>query len=441
MNVRKLLRRRAELEARLVDSRVDLLFVQETWLSDAVEEVAISGFLLVGRLDRTSGAKHGFGGIAIYARIDLTSLALLEYVESAERMYCILHTHIGAILLSNWYRPPDDDGSSLDTLSAELHRLQQEVIGTIILGDLNVHHRQWLRHSNGNTALGERLWDICRDTGLKQIVDEPTRGAYVLDLVLSDLRELLTVRVLPELADHKIVCVDLDVAVPLFEPARRTAWDMKFAQWDDLRSEISAFEWSSLLIPNAVDSFVVSVCDQLSALCSKHIPTKVISVHSGQHPWLDDSCHRAIEAKCAASGTPEFHHLERTCSAVLTVSFRAYQQQLRQSLSSLPKASKEWWKVSRELLNRKSKVSTIASLKDESGMWVLDPKDKANLLARKFQSKCILPPRPDSADEFCAVSPLMSEFCLLRTRWVLKVINSLKDGKASGPDKLPVRLF
>ena len=35
----------------------------------------------------------------------------------------------------------------------------------------------------------------------------------------------------------------------------------------------------------------------------------------------------------------------------------------------------------------------------------------------------------------------MAEFTLVRARWVLKIIKSLEDGKASGPDGIPVRLF
>ena len=63
------------------------------------------------------------------------NVALLEYVDGAERMYCVLHTHIGAILLASLYRPPDDDGSSINELLSELRRLRRQVVGTIVLGD------------------------------------------------------------------------------------------------------------------------------------------------------------------------------------------------------------------------------------------------------------------------------------------------------------------
>ena len=198
------MRRRAELEARLWNAGVDILLLQETWLSTDVESVTISGFSLVGRLDRLLGPKCGFGGIAIFARSSLTNIALLEYEDGAERMWCALLTNLGTILLGNWYRPPDDDGSSLDGLAAAISRLQGDVIGVLLVGDVNIHHQRWLHHSHSNTAVGERLWNICRDAGLKQLVKEPTRKQYLLDFVLSNIPELVNVTVLPEISDHKL---------------------------------------------------------------------------------------------------------------------------------------------------------------------------------------------------------------------------------------------
>ena len=52
INSRKLLRRKSEIEARLANAEVDLLFVQDTWLTEAVEDIAIAGYYVVGRSDQ-----------------------------------------------------------------------------------------------------------------------------------------------------------------------------------------------------------------------------------------------------------------------------------------------------------------------------------------------------------------------------------------------------
>jgi hypothetical protein len=72
---------------------------------------------------------------------------------------------------------------------------------------------------------------------------------------------------------------------------------------------------------------------------------------------------RAIREKCSAIGTPEFQQKESECSEVLTAAFRDYQHDLRIRIASLPRSSKQWWKLNRELLNRKTKSSTISPIK------------------------------------------------------------------------------
>ena len=109
MNARKLLRRRAEIEARLRNSAVDIVCIQETWLSDDVEAVSLGGYFMVRRLDRADGPKKGYGGVAIFAHPSLSCIALLEHLNSGERSWATLHSHIGAVLVGNLYRPPDDD--------------------------------------------------------------------------------------------------------------------------------------------------------------------------------------------------------------------------------------------------------------------------------------------------------------------------------------------
>ena len=443
INARKLLRRRAELEARLLNAGVDIICVQETWLSDDVESVTLSGYTLIGRLDRAMGPKKGYGGIAIFVRNSLSSIAVLEYSETSERMWCVLHTHIGALLLGNWYRPPDDDGRSMNALDDEIQRLRTEVVGIILVGDANVHHKRWLRHSNDNTQLGERLWHISQDNGLKQLVKKPTRGQYLLDLVLTDVPELVTVTVLPELSDHRIVCIDLAVHVPTYAEIPREVWDFKYADWIGLKQAMASTKWRLFLEDDKPDESAAAFCSHLISLCDQYIPKKTITERTSNHPWLDEDCIRAIEEKCNASGRSEYRQKELECSKVLTQAFLKYQRELREKIASLPSSSKEWWKYNKELLNRKTKNSGIAPLKGPDGQWVLDPKSKADLLATTFESKCQLPPPPppERRPQREHPPPKMPEFTLIRSRWVLRILKALKEGKASGPDGIPVRIF
>ena len=100
------------------------------------------------------GPKRGFGGVAIFARVSLVDIALVECIVSAERMWCVLHTNLGALLIGNWYRAPDESGTSIAILKAEIERLRGDFVGILLVGDVNVHHKRWLKHSHSNTKLG-----------------------------------------------------------------------------------------------------------------------------------------------------------------------------------------------------------------------------------------------------------------------------------------------
>ena len=89
---------------------------------------------------------------------------------------------------------------SITSLREEWSELSGGAVGTIIAGDMNAHHKKWLRWSARNSAEGEALRNFCADMGMQQIVRGPTRGEYLLDCVISDM-EGLACKVLPKIAD------------------------------------------------------------------------------------------------------------------------------------------------------------------------------------------------------------------------------------------------
>ena len=101
INCCKLLKRRAELEARLLNSALDILCLQETRLYENIAAISITGFKLIGRLDKVLGPTRGFGRVAIFARASLADIGLIEYIVAAERMWWVLHTNLGALLIWN----------------------------------------------------------------------------------------------------------------------------------------------------------------------------------------------------------------------------------------------------------------------------------------------------------------------------------------------------
>ena len=86
------------------------------------------------------------------------------------------HIDRGAYLLGAWYRPPGREVDSIVDLKAEILELCRFALGVILVGDVTVHQRSWLKFSTGISAEGRTLHDVPSDLGLRQLVHAPTRS-------------------------------------------------------------------------------------------------------------------------------------------------------------------------------------------------------------------------------------------------------------------------
>ena len=199
---------------------------------------------MVARRDRTDGRKGG--GVALFCKREVRSVVHIHTSGDAERIWCLLHGDLGPVRIGVWYRAPDAAPAEISTLIDELSDTSSGVTGTILLGDMNIHHSSWLRFSSGCSAEGQALRNICDDAGLLQKVREPTRNQYLLDLVLTDLSDTLRVEVLPAITDHKLVMCRLRIATPIYHAVTRYVWDYKQARWDGLIQAFANSDWQYL---------------------------------------------------------------------------------------------------------------------------------------------------------------------------------------------------
>ena len=112
-------------------------------------------------------------------RQDFNCLVHIKNSEKDERSLHFLRVEVETFLIINWYRPGASDHDDFKELRNELKTHTGTISGTVIAGDLNVHHRKWLRFSNSNTKIGEDLKKLCDYYGMWQMVKEPTRNEYL----------------------------------------------------------------------------------------------------------------------------------------------------------------------------------------------------------------------------------------------------------------------
>ena len=145
--------------------------------------------------------------------------------------------------------------------------------------------------------------------------------------------------------------------------------------------------------------------DILHEECKKYIPYGEIRIFKQTHPWLDKTCEEAISIKNNAIGTGNFAVAQEHCAEVISDRHQDYINRLKEQMMKLPKGTKKWWRLNRELLDKKTKVTSVPPLKSANGEWHLGSESKANLLAAGFREKLELP--PDVEDQYVA----RPEFC------------------------------
>ena len=110
--------------------------------------VALEGYTLISRRDRRDGDDfRNCGGAAVSALTQhADSITEMHKSITCERVWVIVHSDLGPLLLGVWYRPPvQGETDSISSLREEWNELGLEAVGTIVVGDMNVHHRKSLK--------------------------------------------------------------------------------------------------------------------------------------------------------------------------------------------------------------------------------------------------------------------------------------------------------
>ena len=114
------------------------------------------------------------------------------------------------------------------------------------------------------------------------------------------------------------------------------------------------------------------------------IPTRILVERKSTHPWLNSRVLEAIARKQAASGTNAEPEASRVCNELILCEFTKFMNSAREHLGNLRRGSKQWWGLARQLLNHKSKSSSVPALKTSTGDWIMDAHGKSVQMASCF---------------------------------------------------------
>ena len=259
-----------EASIKLLDELPEIVMLNETKMDPGDEEVKLTGYILLCQRDR--GVEGG--GIAVFGRKDVSArMTLIHVSETFERCWVLVHTDEGPILMCCWYRPPGETIEGLHAFEEEMKELRVQAVAVMILGDLNIHQKSWLKYSSNDTPAGKTLQDICARAGLRQLVKTPTRKEHLLDLVLTDIPAKTIIG--GKIQDHAYVLANLSFAIHRSKEQTREVWDYKNADWDLLQDSLDEENWD-LLRSLDPDNGAATLTAKILELACKSIGRKTV---------------------------------------------------------------------------------------------------------------------------------------------------------------------
>ena len=127
-----------------------------------------------------------------------------------------------------YYRPDTSHKTSLELFRVSLSKTATISNAHIVIaGDLNFPSWDWkqmrLTPNPSYAQLHEDFINTLSDFGLVQLVEEPTREAYTLDVIISNCPQLFPrFEVLPGLSDHDTVFCEIKVHTQHEETVSKT---------------------------------------------------------------------------------------------------------------------------------------------------------------------------------------------------------------------------
>ena len=446
-----------EFQHELHLSNADIAIITETKLTEekmSLAESTITGFHAPLRLDRTGQG----GGVAVWVKEDLAYEHLTsidcgphEIIWLSVKLRSTEKLVIGAVYRSGSLS--GHDVSFLEYLNDQLDSIRTHGSHILLAGDFNVHSKSWLG-STKTTPAGEYTEELCSAHGLWQHVPCATRGSNLLDLVLSDLGDLVSVSLTNPIGSSDHLTLLVTIANEPFRERRncRKFWRYDKADWGRLRKFLMDIQWQTILGNHPEEACEALTRTVLEGM-EQFIPSKKLITRPSDPSWWTPECTAVVRAKQTAwkrwRGNPVDvnHNLYKTAaldSAACLSKARALElAHIRQRLTSGSLKCKQWWSCVKKAggLGRQSSIPVI---RDDQDTEYITCKEKAEGFGYFFAKKCSI----DGGDFDESNIPPFPQRCsstLCRVRFrpstIKRHLRQLDPAKATGPDGIPARVL
>jgi len=452
-NARSILNKLGDFKLFIDSNDPDIVVLTESWLNSSVPSSLLVSCQTydIFRKDRCSRG----GGVCVlvkkHSRLTTKQVSVPPEHHDLEIIVVDLSDSdsILPFRLVVVYRPPSYDSADTALLFSALDSLATGCVRLCVLGDFNLPDFDWDMFTYPQNSLYATAADFVCNHGLTQLVNDPTRGDAVLDLILcSDVLCCDDVCTLPPLGSSDHCMVSFTLFVSLSQAPAQVANNAKpnfsRADWPGICNFLSFVNWQ-MVFANCVsandywNSFILVIGQAIDKFVPCYVHTKhTVSVKS--YP-LNVRKLRAKKLRCwklyRQFKTDELYRKYKDASSSCTRAINNHIENIEKSLISDGRIGSFYKYVNKKL----NGSNGIAPLKVNGGPLIQSDGDKATLLNDYFSSVFTqdngvidterLPAQINSAMSCVFFTPSM----------VLKLIKQLKRTGSAGPDHIPAEFY
>ena len=445
-----------EVEDLLINyHNIDILAVTETHLDHTKKDdsIFINGYS-VYRRDRN---KNG-GGVAIYCKNSIRSIRRTDLERNnIELLWVELYINDKKILVASCYRPPgqniNDSTRFLESLQSSLEiAIDEDSTSVILLGDLNDRCNTWTS-PHTSSELKDRLVTLSTILNLTQLINQPTRGNHLLDIILTNTPDLFcdsgVYPLLPDF-DHCPIYGKFNITYNSSKPYKKRIWKLDEGKYEDLNIFLNdkLHDYDLIFPNNDINACVKTLTDTIIEGMDRFIPSKEIRIKPKDKPWFTPNirnlfrkCHTLHKRKNLTNNENDIERYQNARHMAKTAfrnARRDYYNNLNEKIENPETTTKTFWKLLKNIMNKNS--SGIPTL-NVNGSQIHDDRGKAEALNDFFVSQSTIGDNNDDLPPFTYVTDARLDQIIVTEEQVKQILLSLTTNKSTGPDFISNKLL
>ena len=444
-------------------NKYDIIAITETALHDSVsdESINIEGYIPI-RKNLLPGVTHG--GVLLYHKDSLAVQERSDLVTHDNMIVCQISIGNKKVFVSVTYRKHHQNPIQLHTFMENYKDMCTKVLDerpfcVFHLGDMNSHSSNWWAGDTDDEA-GSLLVDIYDDTGLVQLVKEPTHiignHSSCIDLVATDQPNLINeCSIHPSLhstCHHQINHIVLNIVNPLPPPYFRKVWHYDRAEADSVKMAIKIFPWDFELnkLENDPNAQVELLTNVLTNVVSNFIPNDTKRVKSRDPPWITKNIthyYRSYKKKykkfvkngCPVDSRVEMDNLRQNYTKLVDDAQQNFLIGQGIKLSNPGTDIRTYWSILKTFLN-KIKLPSIPPIL-QGNVFITDFQEKANLFNDYFSQQCTVLDTGSILPPFVALTENFLDSVTFSESDITDIVKALNQDKAHGWDDISIRMI